>query len=91
MTRSAKVAYPNGDTFEGAFNEALQKHGRGTYTWSTAVGANPWVPEEGFPGAQTRAAAARARRALASHASRPATRAPPLPSHRPRQRARRRR
>lgn len=48
----AKVAYPNGDTFDGAFNEALQKHGRGVYTWSTAAGANPWVPEgEGFPGA----------------------------------------
>jgi hypothetical protein len=47
----AKVAYPNGDAFEGAFNEALQKHGRGVYTWGTAVGNNPWVPEEGFPGA----------------------------------------
>ncbi len=47
----AKVAYPNGDTFEGSFNEALQKHGRGVYTWGTAVGNNPWVPEEGFPGA----------------------------------------
>lgn len=45
----AKVAYPNGDSFEGAFNEALQKHGRGVYTWSTAAGANAWVPEEGFP------------------------------------------
>jgi hypothetical protein len=47
----AKVAYPNGDAFEGAFNEALQKHGRGVYIWGTAVGNNPWVPEEGFPGA----------------------------------------
>ncbi len=46
--------YPNGDTFEGSFNEALQKHGRGLYTWGTAVGNNPWVPEEGFPGAFTR-------------------------------------
>ena len=47
----AKVTYPNGDAFEGSFNEALQKHGRGTYTWGTGVGNNPWVPEEGFPGA----------------------------------------
>jgi hypothetical protein len=47
----AKVTYPNGDTFEGTFNEKLEKHGRGVYTWGTAVGNNPWVPEEGFPGA----------------------------------------
>jgi hypothetical protein len=48
----AKIAYPNGDTFDGAFNEALQKHGRGVYSWSTAPGSNPWVPEgDGFPGA----------------------------------------
>ena len=43
--------YPNGDSFEGTFNEKLEKHGRGVYTWGTAVGNNPWVPEEGFPGA----------------------------------------
>jgi hypothetical protein len=47
----AKVTYPNGDTFEGSFNEKLEKHGRGVYTWGTGVGNNPWVPEEGFPGA----------------------------------------
>lgn len=52
----AKVTYPNGDAFEGSFNEALQKHGRGTYTWGTGVGNNPWVPEEGFPGAWREAA-----------------------------------
>lgn len=46
-----KVVYPNGDTFEGTFNDKLEKHGRGVYTWGTAVGNNPWVPEEGFPGA----------------------------------------
>jgi hypothetical protein len=58
----AKVAYPNGDAFEGAFNEALQKHGRGVYTWSTAAGANPWVPEgEGFAGEAGRRRRARAR------------------------------
>ena len=45
----AKVAYPNGDTFEGSFNEARQKHGKGAYVWSAAAGANAWVPEEGFP------------------------------------------
>ena len=45
----AKVAYPNADTYEGSFNDARQKHGRGTYTWSTNTGSNPWVPEEGFP------------------------------------------
>jgi hypothetical protein len=45
-----KVSYPNGDTFEGTLNEKLEKHGRGVYTWGTAVGNNPWVPEEGFPG-----------------------------------------
>lgn len=49
-----KVSYPNGDTFEGSFNEKLEKHGRGVYTWGTAVGNNPWVPEEGFPGECTR-------------------------------------
>ncbi|RYG51027.1 hypothetical protein EON67_04165 [archaeon] len=47
--RRAKVTYPNGDTYEGGFNEAKQKHGRGVYIWSCAVGANAWVPEEGFP------------------------------------------
>ena len=46
----AKVTYPNGDTFEGAFNDNKKKHGRGIYTWSTASGANPWVPEGGYPG-----------------------------------------
>lgn len=45
----AKSVYPNGDTFEGAFNDAREKHGRGVYVWSTQAGANPWVPEEGFP------------------------------------------
>jgi hypothetical protein len=45
----AKAAYPNGDTYEGAFNELKQKHGKSTYQWSTATGANAWVPEEGFP------------------------------------------
>lgn len=47
---SAKAVYPNGDQFEGSFNDAKQKHGRGVYTWSTATGSNPWVPEEGYPG-----------------------------------------
>lgn len=46
----AKVAYPNGDSYEGGFNEAKQKHGKqSTYVWSSATGANAWVPEEGFP------------------------------------------
>ena len=46
----AKVAYPNGDSYEGGFNEAKQKHGKqAAYVWSAATGANPWVPEEGFP------------------------------------------
>ena len=49
----ARVQYPNGDVFEGAFNELKQKHGRGVYTWGSTVGADhPWVPEEGFPGKQ---------------------------------------
>jgi hypothetical protein len=47
----AKATYPNGDTYEGTFNDAKQKHGRGVYTWSTAEGANAFVPEDGFPGA----------------------------------------
>lgn len=61
-----KVVYPNGDTFEGTFNDKLEKHGRGVYTWGTAVGNNPWVPEEGFPGACVRRGVhvARAPRAL---------------------------
>lgn len=46
----AKVTYPNGDAYDGAFNDAKQKHGKGTYTWSSNTGSNPWVPEEGFPG-----------------------------------------
>jgi hypothetical protein len=41
----AKSVYPNGDVFEGVFNDNKAKHGPGTYTWSTAPGANPWVPE----------------------------------------------
>jgi hypothetical protein len=46
----AKVAYPNGDSYEGGFNEAKQKHGKqAAYVWSAATGANAWVPEEGFP------------------------------------------
>ena len=44
---SARVDYPNGDTFEGGFNELKQRHGRGVYTWSSRPGAHPWVPEEG--------------------------------------------
>ncbi len=43
------MTYPNGDTFEGAFNDNKKKHGRGIYTWSTSSGANPWVPEGGYP------------------------------------------
>lgn len=51
----ARASYPNGDVYEGGFNEALQKHGRGTYTWSTAPGSNPFVPEgDGYPGASPR-------------------------------------
>ena len=46
----AKVTYPNGDTFEGSFNDNKKKHGRGIYTWSTAAGSNPWIPEGGYPG-----------------------------------------
>lgn len=57
----AKAVYPQGDTFEGSYNEALQKHGRGVYTWSTSVAANPWVPEEGFPGEFQTGVARRAR------------------------------
>ena len=44
---SARVDYPNGDTYEGGFNELKQRHGRGVYTWSSRPGAHPWVPEEG--------------------------------------------
>jgi hypothetical protein len=52
LPRSAKVAYPNGDSFEGAFNEAKQKHGKGAYVWGTGPGANAFVPEgDGYPGA----------------------------------------
>lgn len=43
------MVYPNGDTYVGGFNDAKQKHGRGTYTWATTPGSHPWVPEEGFP------------------------------------------
>lgn len=43
------MTYPNGDTFEGAFNDARQKHGKGIYSWSTEEGANPWLPEGGLP------------------------------------------
>lgn len=52
--RSARVEYANGDNYEGGFNEARQKHGRGVYTWSAREGAHPWVPEGGYPGAWTR-------------------------------------
>lgn len=45
----ARVVYPNGDTFEGTFNDARQKHGAGVYTWSTEEGSNPWLPEGGLP------------------------------------------
>lgn len=45
----ARVTYPNGDIFEGVFNDALQKHGPGIYTWSTEEGANAWLPEGGLP------------------------------------------
>jgi hypothetical protein len=45
----ARVTYPNGDVFEGSFNDAKQKHGSGVYTWSVAEGSNPWVPEGGLP------------------------------------------
>ena len=49
--RSAKATYPNGDTFEGAFNEDRQREGDAcTYTWNLAEGAQAWVPEGGFPG-----------------------------------------
>lgn len=45
-----KAKYPNGDEFVGAFNEAGQREGgQCTYTWNTAEGANPWVPEGGYP------------------------------------------
>lgn len=46
----AKATYPNGDTFEGAFNEDRQREGEScTYTWNLAEGAQAWVPEGGFP------------------------------------------
>ena len=45
----AKVTYPNGDTYEGAFNDERQKHGAGVYTWSLEEGSNPWLPEGGLP------------------------------------------
>ena len=47
--RRARVTYPNGDVFEGTFNDAKQKHGSGVYTWATSEGANPWLPEGGLP------------------------------------------
>jgi len=42
----ARVTYPNGDTYEGGLDEEGRKDGSGVYTWSTAEGANPWVPGE---------------------------------------------
>jgi hypothetical protein len=45
----ARVTYPNGDTFEGSFNDAKVKDGPGVYTWSLEEGANPWLPEGGLP------------------------------------------
>ncbi len=45
----ARVTYPNGDTYEGSFNEDRLKDGPGVYTWSLEEGANPWLPEGGLP------------------------------------------
>lgn len=39
------MTYPNGDTYEGDFNNAKAKHGKGIYTWNSTPGANPWAPE----------------------------------------------
>jgi hypothetical protein len=36
----ARVTYPNGDTFEGSFNDEKQKHGAGVYTWKPAGGGD---------------------------------------------------
>ena len=33
----ASVIYANGDTYEGSFSAAKQKHGRGVYTWCAAA------------------------------------------------------
>lgn len=42
----ARATYANGDIFEGSFDEEGRKTGHGTYTWSTAPGANPWGPQD---------------------------------------------
>ena len=31
----ARVTYPNGNVFEGTFNEEKRKEGQGKYTWSS--------------------------------------------------------
>lgn len=36
-----RVAYPNGDTYEGSVNSKGYKHGNGTYTWKCDLEANP--------------------------------------------------
>ena len=54
----ARVNYVDGSTYEGDFNEAQQKHGQGTYTWSydaikEVEGVPEWAEpeEEGEPAA----------------------------------------
>ncbi len=44
----AEVAYPNGHTYVGEFNEAGKKHGAGVYTWNV-VPAEDAEEEEGEP------------------------------------------
>ena len=34
---NARVTYPNGDTYEGTFNEMGQRHGSGEYTYKSAA------------------------------------------------------
>ena len=50
LLRSARVVYPNGDSFEGTFNSSKQKHGCGVYSWAAVPGVHPWNPLEGNVG-----------------------------------------
>ena len=43
---TARIVYSNGDTFEGAFNEMKQKHGKGVYSYTNSVGGEDEEEEE---------------------------------------------
>lgn len=44
----ARVTYPNGNVFEGNFNEDKRKEGDGKYTWSSNA-EGPWSPPPAEP------------------------------------------